>query len=327
MAVVVFMRFSILAVVASAAAVLNSTWQAPMVPAIDDAPISPNNFRVYMTEFDMDKHFTNIGQNLTDCVEFEFDTVPFGYSAFFTLEELNLIRTDHLVREVEQVYMGSSPSTLLQDDPSVAEDDVAMELLNRTLARRIRQDSAGCNLHHVSENVKNPPGAAYDYVDNAGRNVNIWILDSGIYTEHNDFGGRAVNTVDYSGDGYIDDGNGHGTHVAGVAAGTKYGVAKNAALIGVKVSGSNKKTSSSKVEMGTMYVQNNLPPISPTCFGNVINFSLTTQLTIGLRDRINDLADRDGVKVVAAAGNNNQDVRGTAPARFAKVAAVASCDW
>lgn len=49
--------------------------------------------------------------------------------------------------------------------------------------------------------------------------------------------------------------------------------------------------------------------------------------TLGLRSRVQDLAARDGVKLVAAAGNGNRDVENTAPVRFSKVAAVASCDW
>lgn len=222
MALVPLFIYCILLGVTSAAAISTSTWEAPLIPVIDGALISPNNYRVYMSEVDLENHFATIGRNLSSCIEFVFDTAPLGYSAFLTQDELSLVRTDLLVEEVEHVYMGGTDSELHEDTIeglAGINDDNQTAGSNLTLAKRVRQDSTGCNLHYVSENVKNPPGAAYDYVAGAGRNVNIWIVDSGIYTEHNDFGGRAVNTVDYSGDGYIYDGLGHGTHVAAIAAG------------------------------------------------------------------------------------------------------------
>jgi subtilisin family serine protease len=47
-----------------------------------------------------------------------------------------------------------------------------------------------------------------------GTNVDVYILDTGIYIDHEDFGGRASLGTDITGEGNFD-GNGHGTHVAG----------------------------------------------------------------------------------------------------------------
>jgi subtilisin family serine protease len=65
----------------------------------------------------------------------------------------------------------------------------------------------------------------------------------GIYTEHNDFGGRATFGASFI-DGQTGDGNGHGTHCAGTVGSNTYGVSKKTNLIAVKVlsdagSGSN----------------------------------------------------------------------------------------
>ncbi len=57
---------------------------------------------------------------------------------------------------------------------------------------------------------------------------------------HSDFGGRASNGYDFiDNDNVAQDCNGHGTHVAGTIAGTEYGVAKQANVVGVRVLGCN----------------------------------------------------------------------------------------
>jgi subtilisin family serine protease len=53
----------------------------------------------------------------------------------------------------------------------------------------------------------------YEY-ERDGTNVDVYILDTGIYIEHNDFEGRASHGADFTGEG-DGDGRGHGTHVAG----------------------------------------------------------------------------------------------------------------
>ena len=50
---------------------------------------------------------------------------------------------------------------------------------------------------------------------------------TGVQSTHDEFTGRIQNGADFSGEGDFD-GNGHGTHVAGSAAGRTYGVAKGA---------------------------------------------------------------------------------------------------
>eukprot|EP00057_Strongylocentrotus_purpuratus_P003055 XP_003725829.1 PREDICTED: subtilisin-like protease 6 [Strongylocentrotus purpuratus] len=69
---------------------------------------------------------------------------------------------------------------------------------------------------------------------NDGSNVNVYVVDTGIWNTHNDFGGRGSIFYDaLDGDGV--DCNGHGTHCAGTVGGNEYGVAKNANLFGVRV--------------------------------------------------------------------------------------------
>jgi subtilisin family serine protease len=51
-----------------------------------------------------------------------------------------------------------------------------------------------------------------------GENVDVYVLDSGIFIEHSDFEGRASHGADYTREGNYD-GNGHGSHVAGTLHG------------------------------------------------------------------------------------------------------------
>jgi len=77
-----------------------------------------------------------------------------------------------------------------------------------------------------------------------GAGVTVFILDTGIRTTHQDFGGRGIPTVDMSSGSVVEcegalscagDAAGHGTHCAGTAVGTTYGVAPAATVRSIKV--------------------------------------------------------------------------------------------
>jgi subtilisin family serine protease len=77
-----------------------------------------------------------------------------------------------------------------------------------------------------------PLSGTYTYTA-TGAGVHVYIIDSGIWTMHPEFEGRADNVWDVMGlDG--EDCNGHGTHVAGIVGAATYGVAKKVFLHGVR---------------------------------------------------------------------------------------------
>jgi cerevisin len=75
----------------------------------------------------------------------------------------------------------------------------------------------------------------YEYDPEGGKGVKVYVIDTGVNVDHIDFDGRAIwgHTVP-SGD-RDEDGNGHGSHCSGTIAGKRYGIAKKAQPVAVKV--------------------------------------------------------------------------------------------
>src|SRR5205823_4024584 len=78
-----------------------------------------------------------------------------------------------------------------------------------------------------------PLSRTYTYTS-TGAGVHAYIIDTGIWTLHPEFGGRADDVYDALGV-TGEDCNGHGTHVAGTIGAATYGVAKAVSLHGVRV--------------------------------------------------------------------------------------------
>jgi aqualysin 1 len=81
-----------------------------------------------------------------------------------------------------------------------------------------------------------PLDNGYSYTPR-GAGVRIYIIDTGIRLTHIEFQpSRAIAGAEFVGDGNgTNDCHGHGTHVAGTAGGTSYGIAKAATVVAVRV--------------------------------------------------------------------------------------------
>lgn len=152
-----------------------------------------------------------------------------------------------------------------------------------------------------------------------GQGVTAYVIDTGIRTSHADFSGRASSGYDAVDGGAADDCNGHGTHVASTIGGETYGVAKDAALVAVRVLNCQGSGSTSGIIAGIDWVVGNHQAGRPA----VANLSLGGGASTALDSAINRLT-ADGVSVAVAAGNSSADACNVSPARTPSAITVAA---
>ncbi|KAJ3576646.1 hypothetical protein NP233_g271 [Leucocoprinus birnbaumii] len=151
----------------------------------------------------------------------------------------------------------------------------------------------------------------YDYNANPGAGVDIYIIDTGIYTQHSQFGGRASWGATFGTNFANADGNGHGTHCAGLAGGQQFGVAKSANLIAVKVLADNGGGAAADIVSGMNWVAQQF---ASTGRPAVASMSLSGLGSTTLDSGVAALTSA-GVHVTVAAGNDGNDACGVSPAR------------
>src|SRR3989344_2383766 len=234
----------------------------------------------------------------------EFSIVK-GFSSEVDADELNRLIQDE---RVEKIEFDKPVNAFLVD---------SVPMINASVVH---------NLNFGNNNIK-------------GNGQTICIIDTGVNYNHPDLGGclgsgcKVVDGYDFVNDDNdsMDD-NGHGTHVAGIAAanGTLIGVAPESNIVAIKVLDSSGSGFDSYTISGIDYCVNNA-----TLFGiSVISMSLGTSITYSsdcdsvssaFTNAVNN-AVANNITVIAASGNAGNTTEISSPACITNVTSVGSVD-
>ena len=200
----------------------------------------------------------------------------------------------------------------LQKHPLLDTIEVDSAVRRHSLSYLVEPESQSAptwNLDRLDQHDKDLDGQYLPEGD--GSNVDIYIIDTGVRDTHEDLKGR----VQYAGYDAIDDltgtqghgkdCNGHGTHCAGTAAGTKYGVAKKAEIYNLRALDCGGTGAVSGIVKG---IDKIVKQYSKSNKGRriVISQSLGVPNSESLNTAVRE-ATAAGLVMVGAAGNQGED--------------------
>jgi len=240
---------------------------------------------------------------------------------FKAVHNLSYTHTYELVLKGFAAHLDKNQLMQVQNHPRVSfvEQDQVMEATQQCTTQydtswgltRSAQRAINLNNEYIYSSTS-PPTTCY-------------IIDTGIMTTHNDFGGRAVFGFSADSTWPKTDNHGHGTHVASTVGGSRYGIAKNTKLVACRVLGPDGFGTTAGVIAGVNWCvsDNNANNAGKRA---IANMSLGGGLSTALNNAVS-AASLAGVIVVAAAGNDNRDACNGSPASATNCISVGASSY
>jgi len=204
---------------------------------------------------------------------------------------------------VLSVNIGESEISTMSSDPTVVGSSP-----NEVIQLDGTQTSPPWGLDRIDQ-AHLPLDSRFAY-DHDGSGTTVFVIDTGLNWSHSDFAGRVpvgyYLTPDFTSSA---DCNGHGTHVAGSAVGTQYGVAKGADVIPVRILDCDGATTTAALISALDLVASVAYSYSPA----VLNMSLGGAYSSTVNNAVQTVIN-SGVTVVAAAGNEGSNACYSSPA-------------
>jgi subtilisin family serine protease len=249
--------------------------------------------------------------------KFVYSATIDGFAGSLTQAQLAKVRKDKSV-----AYVTPDGVATISGKPLPAPDGTHTSLTPRATAgggvsTQTTQAGATWGIDRVDQ--RTGLNGTYNYTA-TGAGVRAYVIDTGIYTAHTQFGGRASVGFDSVGDGQNgQDCNGHGTHVAGTIGGATYGLAKAVGLTAVRVLNCSGSGSFSGVIAGIDWVtyNHNGPSVANMSLGG------------GFSQPVNDAVTKSiasGVTYAVAAGNEAQNACNVSPASTPGALTVGATD-
>ena len=147
------------------------------------------------------------------------------------------------------------------------------------------------------------------------KNMNVYIVDSGITASHPEFVGVSVENI-YSYDNTFDDINGHGTAIASIISGNTCSIS-NADLKVVKIFGATPTLQSHLLAAFDAIISH----AATTPFPSIVNLSWIIDKNAFIESKIQKLIDNN-IAVVCSAGNSGTPIPDVTPASMFDVITV-----
>lgn len=219
----------------------------------------------------------------------------------------------------------------------IRDDDKSISLLNHTVSfnsqwAKDRTDSESITLDVMSDNdwwkvysLKYPNFNSDNNINRKGSDIKVYILDSGIKTNHPEFINRDVSNL-WSFNDNFDDQKGHGTAIGSIISGNTCGIT-NSKLRSVKIFDQGIPTYRSNLidALDIIFNDYNEDIQSGLIQASIVNCSWAIEKDHFIEGKIKQMIDA-GILFVCAAGNNGSIIEDVTPASMPDAITIGAYD-